>query len=136
MPPFCEQSPVLCSVGQYAKGCRGEDCKELQAAYKRKYRASLNDIAPRGRAFDRYGIRYPGDTDLTWREEANCKGVPQGVFFARHGGDRYDEARQICRACAVKQTCLEFALRNDCQYGMWGGLNEKERRRLKRTRAA
>ena len=42
------------------------------------------------------------------------------------------EAKRICQACAVRDECLEFALEHDERFGIWGGLSERERRRLKR----
>lgn len=42
------------------------------------------------------------------------------------------EAKRICQACAVRDECLEYALEHDERFGIWGGLSDRERRRLKR----
>jgi hypothetical protein len=42
------------------------------------------------------------------------------------------EAKKICTGCEVKAQCLEYALANDERFGIWGGLSERERRRLRR----
>ena len=41
----------------------------------------------------------------------------------------------MCEACTVKDACLEYAMANDERFGIWGGLSERERRRLRRARA-
>nr|MDQ3611070.1 WhiB family transcriptional regulator [Actinomycetota bacterium] len=43
------------------------------------------------------------------------------------------EAKRICVGCDVKGDCLEYALGQDERFGIWGGLSERERRRLKRA---
>lgn len=45
-----------------------------------------------------------------------------------------DEAKAICRVCSVRELCLEFALTHREREGVWGGLNERERRRVSRQR--
>ena len=42
------------------------------------------------------------------------------------------EAKRICTTCEVRAECLEYALEHDERFGIWGGLSERERRRLKR----
>ena len=46
------------------------------------------------------------------------------------------EKLAICRACTVQDQCLEYAVENSEKFGIWGGLSERERRRIKRQRAA
>ena len=41
----------------------------------------------------------------------------------------------MCRGCEVRHDCLEFALQNGEKFGIWGGLSERERRRIRRQRA-
>ena len=53
-----------------------------------------------------------------------------GVFPEKGGSTR--EAKRICLGCEVRDACLEYALANDERFGIWGGLSERERRRLKR----
>jgi WhiB family redox-sensing transcriptional regulator len=45
-----------------------------------------------------------------------------------------DAARQICAECPVKAECLEYALENRIDHGVWGGCSERERRRIQRRR--
>lgn len=128
----CDLRPVRCTAGQYTEGCRGDACREAAAERQHDYRerASLGDVR-KVRQFDRYGIRYPGDTDLTWREQAACKGVPQHIFFPEVG-EQYKEARSYCVKCPVKKKCLSFAVVNDCTEGMFGGLTPRQRRSIRR----
>ena len=42
------------------------------------------------------------------------------------------DAKRICQGCEVRAECLEYALANDERFGLWGGLSERERRKLKR----
>jgi WhiB family redox-sensing transcriptional regulator len=53
------------------------------------------------------------------------------VFFPEKGGSSR-EAKRICSECPVRIECLNYALRRDERYGVWGGMSERERRRLKR----
>lgn len=72
----------------------------------------------------------PGWTDL-----ALCAEVDGEIFYPEKGGSTR-EAKQVCRACEVSTECLEYALDHDERYGIWGGLSERERRKLKRERYA
>ncbi len=74
-----------------------------------------------------------GDTG-TWQDEANCLGVDPDLFFPERGASTR-EAKEVCRGCVVRLECLEFALTNGEKFGIWGGLSERERRRLRRQRA-
>jgi WhiB family redox-sensing transcriptional regulator len=66
-----------------------------------------------------------------WQEEALCAQTDPESFFPEKGGSTR-EAKRICAACDVRQECLEFALARDERFGIWGGLSERERRRLRR----
>ncbi|WP_304505729.1 WhiB family transcriptional regulator [Corynebacterium sp. TAE3-ERU12] len=66
-----------------------------------------------------------------WQEQALCAQTDPEAFFPEKGGSTR-EAKRICRACGVRDECLEFALANDERFGIWGGLSERERRRLKK----
>jgi len=72
----------------------------------------------------------PGDEDQ-WQERALCAQTDPEAFFPEKGGSTR-EAKRICLGCEVKDSCLEYALANDERFGIWGGLSERERRRLKR----
>ena len=71
------------------------------------------------------------ETVLRWQEEALCAQTDPEAFFPEKGGSTR-EAKRICVGCEVKSECLEDALGHDERFGIWGGLSERERRRLKR----
>lgn len=72
-----------------------------------------------------------GAVEQEWQEQALCAQTDPEAFFPEKGGSTR-EAKRICQACAVRDECLEYALLNDERFGIWGGLSERERRRLKR----
>ncbi len=78
--------------------------------------------------------------DDTWQRKAACRGPESTLFFAptlpeaRADRDaREERAKRICRECSVRGECLEYALRIREPHGIWGGLNEQERRGLLET---
>jgi WhiB family redox-sensing transcriptional regulator len=68
--------------------------------------------------------------DPSWQELAACAKADPEEFFPDKGGSTR-EARRVCRSCPVAAECLEFALANNERFGVWGGLSERERRRIK-----
>ena len=72
--------------------------------------------------------------DTSWQEFANCLGVDPDLFFPERGASTR-EAKEVCRGCVVRPDCLEFALANGEKFGIWGGMSERERRRIRRQRA-
>ena len=73
----------------------------------------------------------PVAEELSWQERALCAQTDPESFFPEKGGSTR-EAKRICISCDVKDDCLEYALANDERFGIWGGLSERERRRMKR----
>ena len=78
-----------------------------------------------------------------WRARAACRADNAVYFFAPNHFERKPEkdlregiARSLCRSCPVARDCLEYSLAVSEMNGIWGGLNELERRRLQRSRAA
>jgi WhiB family transcriptional regulator, redox-sensing transcriptional regulator len=65
-----------------------------------------------------------------WHSRGLCVGDDPDVFFPSHG-DPGTQARQICAGCAVRDDCLGYAIDAD-EFGIWGGLDQDERRNLKR----
>lgn len=72
-----------------------------------------------------------------WQMKAACRGPQAAVFFPpptfeRKSDKRYREerAKDICRTCAVRTPCLDYAIAIKEQHGIWGGLNEAERRQM------
>jgi WhiB family transcriptional regulator, redox-sensing transcriptional regulator len=71
----------------------------------------------------------------SWREFARCRGVDPEVFYpVSDDEEAADEAKEICALCPVREPCLEFALSTREKNGVWGGLTERERRRVLRRR--
>lgn len=68
-----------------------------------------------------------------WMREAACVGLDSDLFFPERGQDGA-QAKKICRECPVRKECGLFALGMNATAGVWGGLNEKERRQLRRER--
>jgi WhiB family redox-sensing transcriptional regulator len=69
--------------------------------------------------------------DDLWQEKALCAQTDPEAFFPEKGGSTR-EAKRICQGCEVRDACLDYALAHDERFGIWGGLSERERRRLKR----
>ena len=71
------------------------------------------------------------DAEFGWQERALCAQTDPEAFFPEKGGSTR-EAKRVCTSCDVRLECLEYALGNDERFGIWGGLSERERRRLRR----
>jgi WhiB family redox-sensing transcriptional regulator len=74
------------------------------------------------------------DEDKSWQMLSNCLGVDPDLFFPERGASTKD-AKAVCQGCIVREDCLEYALTNREKFGIWGGLSERERRRIRRERA-
>ena len=81
--------------------------------------------------------------DQAWQIRAACRGPQSIVFFPPTHFERKDEklereqrAKTICTSCGVKDDCLRYALQIREQHGIWGGLNEAERKTLLAEREA
>ena len=79
-------------------------------------------------------ISHRRPDDQSWQDYANCLGVDPDLFFPERGASTR-EAKEVCRGCVVREDCLEYALVNGEKFGIWGGMSERERRRLRRQRA-
>lgn len=73
----------------------------------------------------------PDDSVLSWQERALCAQTDPEAFFPEKGGSTR-EAKKVCLSCDVRSECLEYALSKDERFGIWGGLSERERRKLKK----
>lgn len=72
-----------------------------------------------------------------WQVKAACRGPQAAVFFPPSHFERKDEkaeregrAKAICQQCSVQEACLDYAVRIREPHGIWGGLNESERKAL------
>ncbi len=79
-------------------------------------------------------------TPLQWSDAAACRDSESSLFYSADSSERKDErierekvAKRICAGCAVREECLEAAMVRHESYGIWGGLNEFERRSLLRA---
>src|ERR1017187_23691 len=86
-----------------------------------------------GAPMDMVSLLY-GRQERNWQTKANCMGFYPDLFFPERGASTR-EAKEVCRGCVVREDCLEYALANGEKFGIWGGLSERERRRLRRQRA-
>ncbi|GAA1634324.1 hypothetical protein GCM10009700_21850 [Brevibacterium sanguinis] len=71
------------------------------------------------------------DGELSWQDQALCAQTDPEAFFPEKGGSTR-EAKRVCESCEVRSECLDYALANDERFGIWGGMSERERRRLKK----
>jgi WhiB family transcriptional regulator, redox-sensing transcriptional regulator len=119
-----------------------------EVSWLNEYKSAAAGSAPAVRPVDVLGLGAGGgvsfDAGLTagplggadpdeqgWQESALCAETDPEAFFPEKGGSTR-EAKKICTGCEVKAQCLEYALANDERFGIWGGLSERERRRLRR----
>ncbi|MCW2908631.1 MAG: transcription factor WhiB [Actinomycetia bacterium] len=78
-----------------------------------------------------FGIGVDDAAEVGWQDRALCAQTDPEAFFPEKGGSTR-EAKKVCRGCEVRVECLEYALEHDERFGIWGGLSERERRRMKR----
>lgn len=79
----------------------------------------------------RWGASLVWRIRYDWQESALCRGEDPDLFFPERGSPG-DSAKRVCVNCSVRLDCLEYALANGERYGIWGGLTERERTRLRR----
>ena len=76
---------------------------------------------------------------MDWRSRAACLSVDPEIFFPIGNTGpavvQVTEAKRVCNSCTVRETCLQWAIENHQDSGVWGGLSEEERRSLKRRAA-
>lgn len=67
-----------------------------------------------------------------WTAKARCRTLDPDIFFP-HDGLGVQRAAAYCAECPVAEACLDYALRNNIPHGVFGGLSERARARLRRT---
>jgi WhiB family redox-sensing transcriptional regulator len=110
-----------------------------EVSWLNEYKAAAASAAPAASGQDVLGVVRQSDIglagleaeELSWQERALCAETDPEAFFPEKGGSTR-EAKKICTGCEVRAECLEYALTNDERFGIWGGLSERERRRLRR----
>ena len=93
----------------------------------------------RGPAFRRRQVPTALEHGDTWRDRAVCRNEEPELFFPIGNTGpallQIEEAKAVCRRCPVMEECLQWALEMGEDAGVWGGLSEDERRRLRRRAA-
>lgn len=69
-----------------------------------------------------------------WTELAACRDADPEIFFPQGPGASTRPAIEICDGCAVRPQCLSYALTENVAGGVWGGMTEEQRQRLRRAR--
>lgn len=76
---------------------------------------------------------------MDWRHRAACRDEDPELFFPIGTTGpalmQVEDAKAVCMSCSVTEACLNWALENGQDAGVWGGMSEDERRALKRRRA-
>jgi WhiB family transcriptional regulator, redox-sensing transcriptional regulator len=90
---------------------------------------------------DRFSIynRRKCPMDMQWLNEARCLTEDPELFFpvgnTGPAAEQIEQAKAVCRECKVSASCLEYAIKENQDSGVWGGLSEDERKSLKRKYA-
>lgn len=105
------------------------------AAYLLLTRRPRRALSIVGVGADSYQAPPTPEEEPSWQDSARCAEVDGDIFFPEKGGSTR-EAKATCKVCVVRTECLEYALANDEAFGIWGGLSEPERRKLKRAEVA
>lgn len=74
------------------------------------------------------------DGQPKWQNHAACRGIDSDLFFPGRGESNH-EAKAVCAVCPVREACLDAAIANREPLGIWGGLTETERDKLRWERA-
>jgi WhiB family transcriptional regulator, redox-sensing transcriptional regulator len=92
---------------------------------------TVQDLGAHSAASELYLLEGDGSEEGGWQERGLCAQTDPEAFFPEKGGSTR-EAKKVCLTCDVRQQCLEYALAHDERFGIWGGLSERERRKLKK----
>jgi len=69
--------------------------------------------------------------NVRWMQRAACKGLDTDLFFPDTGVN-HARLKKLCAACPVRQQCLQYAVENGMDDGLWGGLSPRQRRPLRK----
>lgn len=70
-----------------------------------------------------------------WQGSARCRGLDSDQFFVR-GSAQARHAIRVCERCTVRVECLQYAIENGVDFGVWGGMTERQRRAYQRRLAS
>ena len=73
------------------------------------------------------------NSPTAWMNSGTCRIYPPATFFPTDGTGVI-AAQKICKQCLVASSCLEYALSENIEHGVWGGTSERERRRITKSR--
>ncbi len=80
------------------------------------------------------------NADYTWRDRSICRDTDPDLFFpvgtTGQALLQIERAKEVCGECPVSSECLEYALETNQDSGIWGGLDEEQRRAIRRQSAA
>lgn len=93
-------------------------------------RRDISDLVAGNRGSDLFSFEMPA-----WYDDALCAQVDPGAFFPPKGAS-LRPAKRVCAACPVRDECLAFAMDNNELHGVWGGLSELDRRKMRKAAAA
>jgi len=79
--------------------------------------------------YEKFKVKFQEFGELSWQERALCAQTDPEAFFPEKGGST-KEAKKVCMSCDVRIECLDYALRHEERFGIWGGLSGRERERL------
>jgi WhiB family transcriptional regulator, redox-sensing transcriptional regulator len=95
--------------------------------------ADARDTNEFGRPIELCAVGPDPDSPTAWMAEGNCRLYPPATFFPSDGVG-VDRARKICKECPVLARCLDYALDERIEHGVWGACSERERRRILKRR--
>ena len=118
---------------RYYAGCRCDACRAANAERARNYRIH----GPYQDPF--IHLLWDRDTDLSWLDEAACRGKPTQWWFAGDGRNLNTKtakrALEICAACPVRDACLDWALEiPQPWHGIFAGMSPQQRKREQKRR--
>jgi len=121
--------------GARCKPCRREDVNEWARRARERRLAEAATVDNR-RSFAARNRTRTVATDSDWRDRAACRGEDPELFFpiGTKGAAllQIGEAKAVCRRCPSREACLDWAMESGQDAGVWGGLSEDERRKVKR----
>ena len=110
----------------YTKGCRCAPCCDAASAARQRIRTGHTLV-------DDDGLPTLRFEPQPWITRAACRDEDPDIFFPGRG-ESTAPAEYICHGCPVRIECLEWALDHGEKHGIWGGLSERARRRIRTTR--
>lgn len=99
---------------------------------RRRHQTRIMTIAALSPATSRTGLMVGSRTESDWTTRAACRDTDPDELFVQ--GAAQNRAKTRCFGCVVRTECLADALDNRVEFGVWGGMTERERRALLRRR--